>query len=255
MKKMLVLLLFLVLLAVPVSAFGNLVCDDSGLLTDTDVQRLEDIYSTFPNDYGFTPALVTTDSFGGLSAGEFADRYYDMMEYPRDGILLLVSLEEGEWYILTSGACYDRISDRDAEAIGKELLPLIRGGEYYAAFLQFPELAAEVYEANAFQSEWAEPDYVGIPQPARKNYPKTIVLSMLAGLVIGLITVGIMASRMKTVRSQNTASDYVRSGSMQLTNQRDIFLYSHVSRRPKPKSNSSGGVGGGGHRGGAGGRI
>ena len=60
MKKMLVLLLFLVLLAVPVSAFGNLVCDDSGLLTDTDVQRLEDIYSTFPNNSMLTCLIKIT---------------------------------------------------------------------------------------------------------------------------------------------------------------------------------------------------
>ena len=75
------------------------------------------------------------------------------------------------------------------------------------------------------------------------------------GLVIGLIAVGIMSAKMKTVRSQSHASDYVRPGSMQLTNQRDIFLYSHVSRRAKPKQTSSGGSRGGGSRGGAGGRL
>ena len=86
-----------------------------------------------------------------------------------------------------------------------------------------------------------------------KNYGKTVAISMGVGILIGLIAVGIMAAMMKSVRPQNSASNYVRSGSMQLNNQRDIFLYSHVTRTPRPKSNSSGGSGG--SRGGAGGRI
>lgn len=255
MKKLFILLLVLVVLAVPVSAFGNLIQDDSGLLTDTDVQRLEEIYGDYPKTYGFTPALVTTDSFGGLSAEEFAGQYYDLMEYPEDGIQLLVSLEEGEWYILTNGACYRRISDWDADAIGQEILPLIQNGEYYAAFLRFPEIAAEYFEANADKDVWEAPEEIGMPQTSGKNYGKTVAISMAVGLVIGLIAVGIMALRMKTVRSRHTASDYVRPGSMELTNQRDIFLYSHVSRTPRPKSTSSGGSSGGGSRGGAGGKI
>jgi len=149
MKKLLVLFLALLLLAVPVSASGNLVQDDGGLLPDHDVEKLEEIYGEYRYTHGFTPVLVTTDSFGGLSAEEFAGEFYDVMGYPEDGILLLVSLEEGQWYILTNGECYDRISDGEAEAIGEELVPMIQDGTYYAAFLKFPELAAEVFEANA----------------------------------------------------------------------------------------------------------
>jgi uncharacterized protein len=77
---------------------------------------------------------------------------------------------------------------------------------------------------------------------------------MAVGMVIGLITVGIMSFRMKTVRQQAGASDYMRPGSMRLHNSQDIFLYSHVSRTPKPKSTSSSG-GGGVSRGGSGGRL
>lgn len=257
MKRFIRIVLVLLLLAVPVSAAGNLVQDDSGLLTDTDVMKLEEAYSECASTYGFTPALVTTDSFGGLAADEFAGAYYDVMEYPQDGILLLVSLEEGEWYILTNGECYHRISDWDIDRMGEELVPLIQSGQYYAAFLRFPELAAEIYEAN--EPTWVENgEYVDVaPAVPKKSYGKTIAICMLVGMLIGGIAVGIMASQMKSVRTQNAASDYIRAGSMQLTNSRDIFLYSHVSRTPRPKSTSSGGGhrGGGGSRGGGGGRL
>ena len=259
MKRILIFLLVLLLLAVPVSAAESLVQDGEGILTDTDVVRLEEYYASFYETYGFAPAVATVGSFGGLTAEEFADRYYDVMGYPDDGILLMVSLGEGEWYILTSGECYDRISDWDAQEMGEELVELLRDGAYYAAFLKFPELAAEIYEAN--EPSWMEDgDYVDVaPAIPKKNYPKTIAVSMGIGLLIGLIAVGIMASRMKTVKMQQGASDYIRPGSMRITNSRDIYLYSHVTRTAKPKSNSSSGGGHGGHsggsRGGAGGRI
>ena len=256
MKKLFVLLLALVLLAVPAAAEGYHITDDSGLLESHDIERLEEVYAEYPGAYGFTPALVTTDSFGGLSAEEFAGQYYDIQDYPQDGILLLISLEEEQWYILTNGACHDRISDSDAAAIGEQLLPLIREGSYFAAFLKFPELAAEVFTANepAADDSYVTEEDVYEAMPARKNYGRTILICMVVGMVIGLIAVGIMASRMKTVRRQNTASDYIRPGSMQLTHSRDIYLYSHVSRTAKPKNNSSSG-GGRSSRGGAGGRI
>ena len=255
MKRLLILLLVLLLLAVPVSAVESLVQDGEGLLTDTDIVRLEEYYSTFYDTYGFTPAVATVDNFGGLTIEEFAGSYYDVMEYPDDGILLMVSLEEGQWYILTNGECYHRISDWDAQRIGEELVPMFQDGAFYAAFLQFPDLAAEIFLDNEPVWEEEQESLEVAPAIPKKTYGKTIAISMMIGMVLGLVVVGVMASRMKTVKTQHGASDYICPGSMRLTNSRDIFLYSHVSRTPKPKSNSSGGGHSGGSRGGAGGRF
>lgn len=259
MKKVMVFLLVLILLAVPVFAESYLVQDDEHLLTDHDVVKLEEVYSQYAQTYGFTPAVVTTESFGAISAEAFAGQYYDIQGYPEDGILLLVSIEEGQWYILTNGECYYRISDADAESIGEELVPMIRDGSYYAAFLKFPELVAERFVANEPIPDDYEED-VPVPVVPKKTYGKTIAICMGVGMLIGLLTVGVMAAQMKSVRQQSGASDYVRPGSMRLSVSRDIFLYSHVSRTPKPKNTSSGGghSGGsrsGGSRGGAGGRL
>lgn len=248
MKRMIVLLLVLLLLAVPVSAQWDLLYDGEGLLSTQEAIELESAYADFAASHGITPILVTTGSFDGMSAESFAANWYDSHGYPRDGILLLVSLSEGQWYILTNGACYEKISDWEAQSLGEQIVSGIRKGDYYTAFSVFPELVSlQMQGADAYHDDTE-------PQNGNdKNYPKTVAICMGAGLLIGLIAVGIMAAQMKTVRPQRTASNYIRSGSMQLTNSRDIFLYSHVTRTAKPKNNSSGG--GGGSRGGAGGRI
>lgn len=245
MKKWIVLILALLVLAVPVMANTPLVQDGEGLLSYEEAARLEEIYADFAANQDFTPVLVTVDSFGGRSAGDFAGRVYDQMGYPEDGILYLVSLSEGEWYILTNGACYHRISNADTQNMGEILVEYLRDGEYCEAFAMFPELAEEAFYDSTPGEESA---------PAKKNYGKTIAISMIVGFAIAGIAVGVMAYQMKSVRQQRDASDYVRSGSMQIRDRRDIFLYSHVSRTPKPKSNSSGSSGGG-SRGGSGGKI
>lgn len=261
MKKILVLFFALILLAVPVSAENYHIHDDEGLLKDHDVQRLETVYDEASGEYGFVPAIVTVESFGGMSAEEFAKKYYDIQGYPDDGIMLLISIKEGQWYILTNGECHVRISDSEAADLGEELLPLIRDGQYYAAFLAFPEAAGEIFEAN-------EPVEDGFPDVApavpQKTFGKTFTICMGVGLLIGGIAVGIMAVQMKSVRANMAAADYIVPGSAHLTGSRDIYLYSRTTRTPKPKPNTSSGSGhfgghsggrSGGSRGGAGGRI
>lgn len=250
MKKVFVFILALILLAVPVSANGSLIHDGESLLTASEIAELEALYASYSD---FASILVTTDSFDGQSAERYAGDFYDSHGYPFDGILLLVSLSEGEWYILTNGACHTYIDDWAAEEIGEAIVDDIRNGDYYEAFASFPILAQAHMQSSVSNFGGADGP-TSIYETAEKNYGKTIAICMGVGVLIGLIAVGIMASMMKSVRSQNSASDYVRHGSMQLTNQRDIFLYSHVTRTPKPKSNSSGSSGGG-SRGGAGGRI
>ena len=259
MKKLLILTLALLLLVLPVTVSATaqgsgttgqdgymlastLVNDYENLLDSDERAYLEAMYHGFAEEYGFTPILYTVPSFQGRSADQAAAWYYDTQGYPYDGILLLVSLTEGEYYILTNGGCYANISNREAQEIGDWLVSYLRDGSYFEAFAIFPELANDAMQGG-------ESSYGG-----EKNYPKTIAISMVVGLVIGGIVAGVMAMQMKSVRAQSGADSYLRSGSMRMYNSRDIYLYSHVTRTPKPKSNSSGGSGGG-SRGGAGGRI
>ena len=267
MKKVLIFILTLLLLAVPVSAAegsgtlsqdgfmlaSQLVQDQEELLDSQDRVYLEDIYQLYAEEYGFTPILYTVESFHGKSAEECAGMIYDQKGYPEDGIFYLVSLTEGEWYILTNGQCYHRISNSATQEMGDTLVEYLRDGAYYDAFALFPELAAQAYTDSVPGEEQPGEELPG-DVPAKKNYGKTIAISMAVGLAIGGIAVGIMALQMKSVRQQQGASDYVRSGSLQLHDRRDIFLYSHVTRTAKPKNTSSGSSGGG-SRGGAGGKI
>jgi uncharacterized protein len=55
-----------------------------------------------------------------------------------------------------------------------------------------------------------------------------------------------MKGKLRSVRRQNEARQYVKEGSMQLTQSGDYFMYRNVTRTPKPQNNSSSRSGGGG---------
>ena len=260
MRKWIVSVLVILLLAVPVFAQSPLVVDESHLLQEGQVGFVEEAFQKVELEEGFSPIVVTIDSFGGLSAEEYAGNFYDAYEYADDGILLLVSLEEGEWFILTNGLCAQRISDYEAEMIGEQILPEIREGLYYEAFINFSEISTAYMQPDPDITYDAD-DYEEEPESSGNGM--AILVCMAIGLGIGLLVTAYMASQMKAVGMKDNASDYIRAGSMTVTNSRDIFLYSQVTRTPKAENNSSGGrssgggsrSSGGGSRGGAGGRI
>ena len=57
-----------------------------------------------------------------------------------------------------------------------------------------------------------------------------ILVSLLIGLVVGLTATLLMKRSMSTVRKQKRADVYVKADSFSLTESRDIFLYSRVTR-------------------------
>ena len=57
-----------------------------------------------------------------------------------------------------------------------------------------------------------------------------VIVSLVIGLAAGLTTVLLMKRSMCTVRKQKRADGYTRAGSFSLTESRDLFLYSTVTR-------------------------
>lgn len=243
-RRFILILLSLVLvlgLATTALADYGLVLDDSQLLTMDEVAQLEAQYAAIRDEKGFTPYLLTVDSFQGMSADGFAELMYnDILECEYDGMLLLVSLEEGEWYIYVKGVCDKTLTDNQIDAIGEAVVEHLRDGDYYEAFETYGERCV------------AEMSPTGIL--AQELNPTRIILSLLLGLIVAFIVLTVMKSGMKTVKPNNTANYYARPGSMKVNISRDIFLYSNVTRVRKQSSSSGGGGGGSSSRGSGGGR-
>ena len=69
------------------------------------------------------------------------------------------------------------------------------------------------------------------------------MISFVAGLVIALIIVACMISKLKSVHMQAAAGNYVKDGSVDISEMRDLYLYSNITKRARPKNDSNNGGG------------
>jgi len=71
-------------------------------------------------------------------------------------------------------------------------------------------------------------------EESAESMPSPILIAVLVGLGVGLLTAGItlfcLCRAMNTVRKKGNAAGYVKDGSFRLSECRDVFLYSRVSR-------------------------
>ena len=71
----------------------------------------------------------------------YADDFYDNNEFgygdSNDGILLLVSKENRDWHITTTGIAIDIIDGSNLKKIEDSFLPDLSDGNYYSSFVSF----------------------------------------------------------------------------------------------------------------------
>lgn len=180
--------------------------------------------------------IVTMDSCEGHSPDDVIEAFYDEYGYgygsTRDGVVLLLSMAERDWRILSNGFAADAITLSEIDRIGDDIVDELSAGEYYDAFAEFTTLCEREIDGERN----------GFPFP----FGKSLLISAAIGLVVALIATTIMRSKLKSVRSRTEAREYTVPGSMQLTHSNDLFLYRTLDRRRKPEQNTSVSRGGGG---------
>ncbi|MCR5635971.1 MAG: TPM domain-containing protein [Clostridiales bacterium] len=225
----------------------NRVIDNAGLLDDGEEILLKEKLDEISGHHKIDVVVVTTNTLEGKSAEAYADDYFDYKGYglggDRSGVLLLISMEDRDWWISTRGYGITAFTDYGIQEIGEEIKPYLSDGDYFDAFVRYAELCddfiIQAVTGNAY-------DINNPPETAKRGpSAKTIVIAVLAclggGFLFAGIPVGIMKGKLKSVRMNPDAKNYVRDGSFVLTNQRDMFLYRTVTRTAKPKNSSSGG--------------
>lgn len=259
-----VFLLLCLCISLSCAAFADnnqLLYDYEELLDISESDSIAAALDDLSREYGMTVAILTVDSFDGKSAEEYADDFYDDNGLGTgeggDGLILLVSMAERKWHISTKGYAIYAFPDYYLDSIGEDIVPYLADGDYLAAFETFIDdcrsYMAEDMEEEGYderRDEYSDKDFYDFPETEKNSGPRFIWIPIAigVGLIIALVSMSIMKRGMKSVRMQAAASDYIRSGSFSLSESRDVFLYTTVSKTPKPKDNDGhGGMGAGGH--------
>ena len=235
MKKTVSLLaavLMLIALALPVSAASSRLVDEAGLLTDADRAAIEKRLGEISAQYGLDVVIVTVSSTGNRSPMEYADDYFDYNDYATDGVLLLVSMEESDWWISTAGYGIRAFTDAGIAYIGDKVVPYLSAGEYAQAFTEFADLCDQFLA----QAKTGDPfDTHNLPK-APFNLVWNGLLALITGPAAAFFATGSMKKKLKSVAQKAQANDYVTPGSLQITQSRDFHLYTHLDRVEKARS-------------------
>ena len=238
MKKLITMLLaLLITLSFAVPAFAEAMprlVDQADLLTDAQEAALLSKLDTISNKHGMDVVVVTVDTLEGKSPTAYADDFYDYNGYCEDGILLLVSTEDSDWWISTAGYGITAFTDAGIEYLGNRFVPSLSGGDYAGAF----EIYADHCDEFITQAKTGDPyDTHNLPKEPF-DFLLNLAVSFVIGLVIAAIATAVMKGKLKSVRAQAGASGYVKTGSMNVTHRQDLFLYRDVKRTAKPKDSS-----------------
>ncbi len=249
MKKVCSILFAILLcltLAVPAFALEvPLLFDGTGLLSSELEQEIQTRLEEFRAQYQVEIAIALVESTEGYGADWFVELYYDQNDLGcgpnRDGVLLVVAMQEREYRILSNGFAADAITMDEIDAIGDSIAEELSAGEYAEAFMKFISLCE--YEIDG--------EINGFPF----DFGMSLLVSVVIGLVAALIATGIMAAQLRSVKRRTEAGEYTVPGSVNVTHASDLFLYRTVSRRAKPQQSSGSRGGGGGGRNVGGGRF
>lgn len=219
------------------------VVDMAELLSDSEKTALLSKLDEISERQKLDIVVLTVNTLDGKTPRDYADDFYDYNGYGfgenKDGILLLVSMEDRDWWISTTGYGITALTDAGIEYISEKFLSDLSDGDYAQAFTTYAELCDQFIT----QAKTGEPYDTGNMPKKPFNVAWNILVAFVIGLVVAVIVTNIMKKQLKTVQLKSEANNYVKANSMIVTENRDLFLYNQVSRRARPKEtdNSSGG--------------
>lgn len=275
------LLTFLVVLnALPIFAATNTrVFDQAGLFTTAKITSFEHTIDYIQSNYSIDVAIVTTNDAQGKSSMAYADNFYDDhgIGYgnAKDGVLLLIDMDNREAYISTSGIMIKYLTDSRINTMLDHLMPSLGGQDYsHAAECFLYDTKVYLNEGIPENQKTVYGDFVskpdGVVASNTTNTPSTqntstnrepierkpftnqygeplnsvpmlpnVGMAAAIALVISLIIRGCIIHRYKHPRHTVPATTANQS-SVYYTERSDRFVTSHTSRtRVQSNSNSS----------------
>lgn len=235
------------LLATPVLAeesskvSKDYVVDNADLLTQTEENELSEKLQDISEELQFDVVVVTTNSTGSKTATEYADDYFDYNGYGRgsnnDGALFLVDMGDRKWAISTSGYGIEAIVDSALNDMEEEIVPYLKSGDYDGAFNEFADLTYDI--VNDAKNGKSYSNSTTSTTKNHKNIGTNLIVAFSIGAGISLIIILVYRSKLKPVKFQKEAKEYIVPGSFNLRRSDDVFLYFNITKVPIPKNNDS----------------
>ena len=227
------------------------VYDFADLFTDSEEQSIKSKIDSYINVHDMDLAVVTISKNNKSNAMNYADDFYDYNDFgigsTRDGVLFLIDMDTREIWMSTTGNAIKMYNDYRIEKALDAVYEYMSDEEYYEGTTKYINIIND-YAAKGLPSKSEENDMTA---------GKALMFSLIAGLVLTAIIMGILIAKNKLVRKATTAAEYLNKDSVDIQNLGEILISSNTTKT-KIESDSGGGSsshmgssgishGGGGH--------
>lgn len=235
------------------------IIDDADLLSDDEELSINEQLYSISNNQQFDVIAVTTDTLDGKTPMEYADDYYDYNGYGqgenKDGCLLLISMEDRDWYISTTGYGITALTDAGIEFIGDEIVYYLGDDDYYNGISTYASLVDEFVTQAKTGSAY---DNGNMPKREKKFQITYLLGGIVCGLVLALLLLSFFKNQLKSVAKKAQADDYLVQGSLVITRESDDFITANITktaRESESKGSSTHSGSSGTSHGGGGGKF
>lgn len=245
MKKYLYIMLAVALLLVSaaVSVYADALyprlTDEADVLTDAEEAEIREKLDGISSDKLVDVVICTVPSVGECSAMEYADNLFEDRFYgmgnDRSCILLLISMEYGDWHITTAGYGITALTDVGIDYIGEQITPMMSDGNFADAFLEYASLCERFIDMARSGNPFDTDDLPKEPFPAVQNF----IICLVIGTIAAWIITGKKKAQLITVRKQTAAKNYTKEGSLKIDESKDLFLYKTVTRSERSDNSGS----------------
>ena len=200
------------------------ITDMAGLLSDEEVESLCEKIQEFEKRYSTSIVLLTVNDLGDRTAQQYADDFYDYYNFgngsSHEGLIFIIDMGSRSWQIETTGNhTIEKFTDNTLDRIGEDCSKSLRDGDYYGCFDTFISCCSRVMAGFTLMHG---------------------IISLILGLLLALIPLGIFIKELNTVSRASGAGNYMTKG-LSLTVQKDLFLHHHISRTKIEHNSGSGG--------------
>lgn len=220
------------------------VYDAAGLLTDSEISKLQSRIHQFIDKYNVDMAVVTINhnnkqaGNGNIATENFAMDFYEYNDFGKglqtkegyDGAILVIDMENRKFSMLDVGQPHDKyhVAEYNYQSYIEKMAPDLTNKNYYNAINTF---------INAYESDYK----YEITFPWWK--------CSIFSLILGFILLSVEKRKYKNIRKATSAANYIKEGSFRLTVNKDTFISTHTTKTYDPPQKSSGGGSHGGSSG------
>lgn len=223
------------------------VYDFTSLLSVEEEQELQEkIQNNFKNE-DYDVVIITIPDLDSRSPREYAEDFYDYNEFNPNGILLLISLQSRDVYIVTSGYGQILFDQSRTDSMIDTITPSLSSGEYFEAMNLFLEEIQEASEKGPSKS-MQSCEIINSLGDYRCKKQVPIIWIVPISFLISLIVTWLCTRKYKKILLADDADSYLKKEELKIGGKVDSFMYTSTARVRLSSGSSSGG----GHHGSSG---